>query len=149
MQAFTAKKLLMPTDTFEHPLMLVEHGRILDICDRASGKIPSGASVSELGDVVIAPGYVDLHIHGGAGYDVMDASTEALPTVERLIARHGVTAYFPTTVTASMDTTLRALERLAGAIEKREHKKDNNSDNDEARALPLGIHLEGPFISHE
>ena len=131
MLAFAANRLLTPTDTVEHPLMLVEHGRILEICDRASGKVPSGVSVSDFGDSVIAPGYVDLHIHGGAGYDVMDASTEALPAVERLLARHGVTAYFPTTVTASMDTTLRALERLANAIEKREQKNDkDNNDND-------------------
>src|SRR5271154_5017303 len=99
MLAFSAKRLLTPTDTVEHPLMLVEHGRVVEISDRTAGKIPSGASVSDLGDVVIAPGYVDLHIHGAAGYDVMDAGTEALPAVERLIARHGVTTYFPTTVT--------------------------------------------------
>ena len=148
MQVFTAKHLWTPTDTVEHPLMLVEHGRILEICDRASGKVPSGVSVSDFGDSVIAPGYVDLHIHGGAGFDVMDDTAEALPAVERLLARHGVTAYFPTTVTASMDTTLRALERLANAIEKRAQENDNNKDKGEARALPLGIHLEGPFISH-
>ena len=98
----------------------------------------------DFGDAVIAPGYVDLHIHGSAGYDVMDDSVEALPAIERLIARHGVTSYFPTTVSAPMDATLRALERLATAIEK---CKREGADS-EHRALPLGIHLEGPFISH-
>src|SRR5258707_15321532 len=93
---------------------------------------------------MMAPGYVDLHIHGSAGYDVMDDTVEALPAIEQLLARHGVTSYFPTTVTAPMDTTLHALERLANAIEKRER---NNGDG-KIRALPLGIHLEGPFISH-
>jgi N-acetylglucosamine-6-phosphate deacetylase len=103
--------------------------------------------VSDFGDCVIAPGYVDLHIHGSAGYDVMDDTTEALPAIEQLLARHGVTSYFPTTVTAPMDATLRALERLADAIENRE-QNDNKKDDVKGRPLPLGIHLEGPFISH-
>jgi N-acetylglucosamine-6-phosphate deacetylase len=96
----------------------------------------------------MAPGYVDLHIHGSAGYDVMDDSAEALPAIEQLLARHGVTSYFPTTVTAPMDATLRALERLADAIEKRELERERQNADGKNRALPLGIHLEGPFISH-
>jgi len=144
MLAFTAGRLLTPTDSIEHPLVLVEHGRVVDISTRSSRQVPAGVSTSDFGHSVIAPGYVDLHIHGSAGYDVMDDTAEALPAIEQLLARHGVTSYFPTTVTAPMDTTLRALERLADAVEKRER---NNADG-KIRALPLGIHLEGPFISH-
>ena len=96
----------------------------------------------------MAPGYIDLHVHGGAGYDVMDDAAEALSAIERLLARHGVTSYFPTTVTAPMDATLRALERLANAIEKRERERQQNNPAGASRPLPLGIHLEGPFISH-
>ncbi len=144
MLAFTAGKLLTPTDAVEHPLVLVEQGRVLEISDRSSRQVPAGVSTADFSDSVMAPGYVDLHIHGSAGYDVMDDSAEALPAIEQLLVRHGVTSYFPTTVTAPMDTTLRALERLADAIEKRER----NDANGKCRALPLGIHLEGPFISH-
>jgi N-acetylglucosamine-6-phosphate deacetylase len=144
MLAFTAGRLLTPTDSIEHPLVLVEHGRVVDISTRSSRQVPAGVSTSDFGHSVIAPGYVDLHIHGSAGYDVMDDSAEALPAIEQLLARHGVTSYFPTTVTAPMDTTLRALERLADAMEQRER---SNADG-KIRALPLGIHLEGPFISH-
>jgi len=144
MLAFTAGRLLTPTDSIEHPLVLVEQGRVVDISARSGRQVPAGVSVSDFADNVIAPGYVDLHIHGNAGYDVMDDTADALPAIEQLLARHGVTSYFPTTVTAPMDTTLRALERLANAIEKRER---NNADG-KIRALPLGIHLEGPFISH-
>lgn len=144
MLAFTAGRLLTPTDSIEHPLVLVEHGRVVDISTRSSRQVPAGVSTSDFGHSVIAPGYIDLHIHGSAGYDVMDDTAEALPAIEQLLARHGVTSYFPTTVTAPMDTTLRALERLAEAVEKRER----NNANGKIRALPLGIHLEGPFISH-
>jgi N-acetylglucosamine-6-phosphate deacetylase len=144
MLAFTAGRLWTPTNAIEHPLVLVEQGRVLEISPRNSRQVPAGVSTSEFRDGVMAPGYVDLHIHGSAGYDVMDDTAEALPAIEQLLARHGVTSYFPTTVTAPMDTTLRALERLADAIEVREQ----NSPDGKSRAVPLGIHLEGPFISH-
>ena len=148
MLAFTAGRLLTPTDAVEHPLMLVEQGRIVDISPRSSRLVPAGVSTADFGNSVMAPGYVDLHIHGSAGYDVMDDATEALPAIEQLLARHGVTSYFPTTVTAPMDATLRALERLADAIEKRELDLERQNSDGKIRALPLGIHLEGPFISH-
>ncbi len=150
MLAFAAVRLLTPTEAVEHPLVLVDEGRVLEISARSSRLLPAGVSVSDFGEGVMAPGYVDLHIHGSAGYDVMDDSAEALPAVERLLARHGVTSYFPTTVTAPMDATLRALERLANAIERRERdcERTNKNEEGENRARPLGIHLEGPFISH-
>ncbi len=144
MLAFAAARLLTPTDSVEHPLVLVDEGRVFEIQTQSSRQISAAISISDFGDSIIAPGYVDLHIHGSAGYDVMDDDTEALPAIERLLTRHGVTSYFPTTVSAPVDATLRALERLAEAIERRE---SNNKDG-ERRARPLGIHLEGPFISH-
>ena len=150
MLAFTAGKLLTPTGAIERPLVLIDEGRVLESSSRTSRQLPAGVSVSDFGDAVMAPGYLDLHIHGSAGFDVMDDDARALPAIEQLLARHGVTSYFPTTVTAPMDTILRALERLASAIEKRERdfeRKDRNADGTD-RARPLGIHLEGPFISH-
>src|SRR5271165_2627446 len=152
MLAFTAGRLLTPTDAVEHPLVLVELGRFLEISASNSQQISADVPLSDFGNSVIAPGYVDLHIHGSAGYDVMDDSVEALPAIEQLLARHGVTSYFPTTVTAPVDITLRALERLANAIEDREsdrkqHHQQAHGDRD-SRARPLGIHLEGPFLSH-
>jgi N-acetylglucosamine-6-phosphate deacetylase len=93
-------------------------------------------------DAVLVPGYIDLHIHGGAGYDVMSADDGGLIAIETHLARHGVTGYLPTTVTAPVDETLWALERLADGIEKSHHRPE------EGRAQALGIHLEGPFLSH-
>ena len=152
MLVFTAGRLLTPTDALDHPLVLVEQGRVLEICCRSSRQVPAGVSVFDLGNDIMAPGYVDLHLHGSAGYDVMDDSAEALPAIEQLLIRHGVTSYFPTTVTAPMDITLRALERLADAIETRERHLEQDLErqnaHDKNRAFPLGIHLEGPFISH-
>jgi N-acetylglucosamine-6-phosphate deacetylase len=146
MLAFTAQRLLTPAAIIEQPLLLVDDGRIVEMALRSSLAVPFGVSVVDFGKGMIAPGYIDLHLHGSAGFDVMDDSAEALPAIEHLLARHGVTTYFPTTVTAPMDRTLRAIDRLADAIEKRERNSNNNDG--ECRAIPLGIHLEGPFISH-
>jgi N-acetylglucosamine-6-phosphate deacetylase len=152
MLAFTAAKLLTPNDTLERPLLLVDQGHVVEIADYADRQLSPGVSVTDFGDSVIAPGYVDIHIHGSSGYDVMDDAPEALPAIERLLTRHGVTSYFPTTVTAPIDTILRALERLADAIEKCEQDCEitpgQKKSNRAGRAMPLGIHLEGPFISH-
>jgi N-acetylglucosamine-6-phosphate deacetylase len=71
----------------------------------------------------------------------MEAGADALPPIEKLLASHGVSSYFPTTVTAPLDATLSALGRLADAIESTQTSGD-------PRARPRGIHLEGPFISH-
>jgi len=139
----TAARLITPLEEIERPLVFVEDGVITEVRSQTSREIPAGLRVTDLGDVILAPGFIDIHIHGGAGYDVMKADPAALPAVERLLWLHGVTSYVPTTVTAPVDLTLAALERLADAIEA-----GGNSGDGELRARPEGIHLEGPFISH-
>ena len=144
MIALTAARLFAPPDLIEQPLLLLEDGKMIETASRSSRELPRCRTV-DLGDVMLAPAFVDLHIHGGAGHDVMESSDTALPAVETLIARHGVSSYFPTTVTAPVEQLLGALERLAAAIEMSERQPAN----DNLRARPLGIHLEGPFISHQ
>jgi N-acetylglucosamine-6-phosphate deacetylase len=98
----------------------------------------------DFADAILAPGFVDIHMHGGAGLDVMRASPADLPHLNRFLTTHGVTGYFPTTVAAPLDQTYRALESLAGVIEV-----GPVSSNGAVEARPLGIHLEGPFLSHK
>jgi len=139
----TATRLYTPLEEIERPLIFVDDGMITEVRSQTSREIPAGSPVADLGDVILAPGFIDIHIHGGAGHDVMKADPTALPAVERLLRLHGVTSYVPTTVTAPVDLTLAALERLADAIEA-----GGDSGDGELRARPVGIHLEGPFISH-
>ena len=101
----------------------------------------------EHSDSILAPGFLDIHIHGGAGFDAMRASLAELPYLNNFLATHGVTGYFPTTVAAPLDETCDALERLADAIEAGENHRTDSSKPIQAR--PLGIHLEGPFLSHK
>jgi N-acetylglucosamine-6-phosphate deacetylase len=142
MIAVSANHLHTPTEIVEQPLVLCEQGRIVEVSSRSAKQLPSGARLVDFGDAVLAPGFIDIHIHGGGGHDVMEDDTASLPAVEGLIAEHGVTGYLPTTVTASLDPTLAALDRLATAVESASSGKKS------WRARPLGIHLEGPFISH-
>ncbi len=142
MIAFTAKSLLTPLERIVHPVVMVEGGMIHSVAPRDHKEVPSATNVIDLGDAVIVPGFIDIHIHGGAGYDVMRADTSGFEALEQSLSRHGVSAYFPTTVTAPVDAILSSLERLANEIEDAAKRKPSN------RAVPLGIHLEGPFISH-
>lgn len=137
-----ARELFTPIERVERPLLFLEDGVVVSVSSSDSREIPRGVPVVDLGDSTLAPGFIDMHIHGGAGHDVMEGSADALPAVEKLLCQHGVTTYFPTTVTAPVDQTLAALERLADAIEK------NGEVGGDGRAKPAGIHLEGPFISH-
>lgn len=143
MIAFTANCLFTPLERVEQPLLLVDKA-IVEVGSRASRQIPQGIRVLDFGDALIAPGFVDIHIHGGAGHDVMLADPSGLAAVERLLFKHGVTSYFPTTVTAPADQTWSALDRLANAIESAAREGGSR----EERAQPIGIHLEGPFLSH-
>jgi N-acetylglucosamine-6-phosphate deacetylase len=146
--AITANTLFTPLDRIEQPLLLVEDGVIVEVTSRVRREVPKNCRALDFGDGILAPGFVDIHIHGGAGHDVMEAGADALPPVERLLAAHGVTSYFPTTVTAPVDATLSALARLADAIEAAARGPQSNPQTGEPRARPMGIHLEGPFISH-
>ena len=144
MIAFTASSLYTPLEEIQEPLLLVEGGTITEVCSRRGKEIPDGVKLVDFGDAVLAPGYVDIHLHGGSGIDVMLAAQSDLPRLGKFLTRHGVTGYFPTTVAAPLDKTCAALERLADAIEAAK-----NAHNSEPEAQPLGIHLEGPFLSHK
>jgi N-acetylglucosamine-6-phosphate deacetylase len=122
-------------------MVVVEDGLIASIQSRGSMEPPSGAPHLDFPGLTLAPGLIDVHVHGGAGHDVMENNPSALHAIQRHMARHGVTSYLPTTVTAPLDNILRALEHLGKAITA-------NRDGLKNGARPLGIHLEGPFISH-
>ncbi len=144
MIALTAKLLYTPLERIERPVVLIEDGIVAAISSRNAGEVPAFARLADLGDATLAPGFIDLHIHGAMGHDVMAANRDGLEVMERFLAQHGVTGYFPTTVTAAMDVTLAALQRLADAIEAAEKSPQGAVPN----ARPLGIHIEGPFLSH-
>jgi len=84
----------------------------------------------------IAPGLIDVHIHGCAGEDFMEGGSHALQTMAEHVAGSGVTGFLPSTVTASRAKTRRAAETVA-------------SYNSDRGAEVLGIHLEGPYLNEQ
>ncbi|HYM10690.1 MAG TPA: N-acetylglucosamine-6-phosphate deacetylase [Bryobacterales bacterium] len=137
--AFLASTVYTP-DPIPGGVLLVEDGRIAAVGTREQVSIPKGAQVVQLGEASIAPGFIDIHVHGAGGRDLMEPVREAADTVSRALARHGTTSYYATTVTAPAADTLQTLEFLAGYIAEREGANV-------PAAQPLGIHMEGPYIS--
>ena len=138
----TAAKLWDGHQLIEHPLVRIDDCRITSITsERLSA---SHAGILDFPDATLAPAFFDVHIHGAAGHDVMEATPEALGAICAFLAIRGTGSFLATTVTAPLSATLRAVEGLAKLIE--------NPDlipGQKTNARPIGIHLEGPFLSHK
>ena len=136
--AITAEKLWDGTNLLDHPVVVVEDGRIDSIGTRAASELPGPVRIFEYPGATLSPAFLDVHIHGSAGHDVMEATPEALTAIGGFLASHGTGSFLATTVTASLDATLRALSGLANLLAQ---------PPAQAQARLLGIHLEGPFLS--
>lgn len=110
----------------------IADGKIIEIAQ----KISQQAEVEIDGqEQYVMPGFIDMHIHGSAGVDTMDATQEALHTMAKSLAKEGVTGFLATTMTQKPESIEQALLNIA--------EFENNEDEAEL----LGIHVEGPFIS--
>ena len=119
----------------ERPAVVIDDGVIAGIFSQEQAELPEGRHV-ELPESTLIPALFDVHIHGSGGHDVMEATESALNHIGNFLVRRGVGAYCATTVTAPLDSLLRSLNGLAKLM---------HAPLDGAR--PVGIHLEGPFLS--
>jgi N-acetylglucosamine-6-phosphate deacetylase len=131
----TAKRLLTPLEVFDNPVVVIEDDTIASLGARSGVELPAGRHVA-FPECTLIPALFDVHIHGSGGHDVMEATESALGHIGTFLARRGVGAYLATTVTAPLESLLRSLSGLAKLMLK---------PHDGAR--PMGIHLEGPFLS--
>src|SRR5947209_13531045 len=118
----TAERLLTPVESIKSPVVVIEDERITAVGGRSTMELPSGRHLDFPG-CVLAPGLIDIHIHGGAGHDVMEADAPGLAAMENGLLRSGVTAYVPTTVTAPMERLLSSLDRLGKYISRSEERR--------------------------
>jgi N-acetylglucosamine-6-phosphate deacetylase len=135
-------RALTPTTEIRDAGILIRDDAIEAIGLRSGMTLPAGAQEIRAADKTAVPGFIDVHIHGAGGHDVMEGTAEALRSITRKVSEYGTTSLVATTVTASTDQTLLAVEGIAGYIKQQ-------YETDEPRAEILGIHLEGPFISKE
>lgn len=135
----TAEALFDGTRLTRHPVVVVEDGRIASVSAREAAELPRDGEVLDFPGATLGPAFFDVHIHGAAGHDVMDAAPQFPETMGRFLASRGTGAYLATTVTAPLDRTLKAVSALAKVVEEGPVI---------GQARPIGIHLEGPFLSH-
>src|SRR5438876_6575180 len=137
-----AGKAITPKGEIPDVGILIRDGEIETIGPRSAMELPAGAEEIQASEYTAIPGFVDVHIHGAGGHDVMEADKTALGTITGRLAAFGTTSILATTVTASADDTCRSVEGIAKYI-------SGQYQTSEARAEILGIHFEGPFLSKE
>ena len=132
--------LILPN---EHGRFVAQTDLVLCYDERITRIVPAAEFTAEGVDKVIdaagayvAPGFVNVHIHGCDGADTMDEDADALGKIAAFQARTGVTSFLPTTMTCAYDAVERALDRIRRAMTEKPHG-----------ARILGSHMEGPFIS--
>ncbi|MBI3934893.1 MAG: N-acetylglucosamine-6-phosphate deacetylase [Acidobacteria bacterium] len=133
--------MFTPLEVLDDALLLIEDGVIRAIGSRDAVVVPPAARLVELGDKILAPGFIDVHIHGGAGHDVMEGTRDAVEAVARSVFEHGTTSFVPTTLSAKPEVLTKSLRGLRSVL------ASWNTGGGEPLAAPLGIHLEGPFLS--
>lgn len=127
-------KIMTPYRIISHGTVLITGSKIVAVTEN-DVDVDDGTAI-DAGGHYIALGFIDIHVHGGGGYDFMDGSEEAFLTVTETYARYGTTAIFPTTLNAEIGALMRTL----GIYEK------VNTEN-KGRATLMGIHFEGPYFA--
>lgn len=98
--------------------------------------LPKCEEIIDASGNFVSPGFIDMHVHGSGGYDVMDGTFQALSVISSVLAQNGVTGFLPTTMTMSEEKIYASLDNI------RLHMKNKING-----AKILGAHMEGPFIN--
>jgi len=134
--AIDAGTLFTPDVEHSPGRIIIEDELIADVGPAERIPVPPTATKIDTGNMIVVPGFIEPHIHGCGGVDVMEGTYEALNTVSRVLAHHGTTSFLPTTVSSSVEVLTSAVQGIGKLI-----------GETFAGARPLGIHLEGPFIN--
>ena len=118
----------------DNQYILIENGLVAEITDQPQANVP----IIELGNLRVLPGFLDLHIHGREGCDIMDGKRESIEQISSSLAQHGVVGFLGTTVTSTWDITLAAFAAVGQAYE---HQPKG--------AQVLGAYNEGLFFTED
>ena len=120
-------------DKIQNRVLVIAEKKIQDITD----SVPCGMETLDAQGCYIAPGFINLHIHGLKGNDIMDGSFNAMNYISKELAKSGVTTFLATTSNDSRERTKQAIKEIGNSMVRVEGAKI------------AGIHMEGPFISRE
>lgn len=135
--AIVSDKLVLPGGIDGFGYLMVEDGAF----GQVSVERPEGIRIVDRIGCWVAPGFVDTHIHGFVGHDVMDCDPAGITTICEALAREGTTSWLATTLTAGVDTTAEACASVAAAV------KAQREDPTFVGTCTQGIFLEGPFFT--
>ena len=144
-------RIVLPERTLDAASLLIEDGSIARILD-SSGAMSHAESIIDLNGCMLFPGFIDLHIHGAIGVDVMNASAKDLGKVAEFLARKGLTAWMPTLVPVPAEEYERAVEAIGELIEAQNEEQAGSlrsKDRSQVGARAVGVHYEGPFVNAE
>lgn len=127
-------RLITQVGIISHGRILIEQNRIAGLSDHAENG-GNTLQIDARGNY-ISPGFIDMHVHGGGGYDFMDGNEKAFLEVANTHARYGTTAMLPTTLSGSRENLLDTLNAYKLALDKNEYGSQF-----------LGLHLEGPYFA--
>ncbi|MDT8898125.1 N-acetylglucosamine-6-phosphate deacetylase [Thermanaerothrix sp. 4228-RoL] len=127
--------LYTPTQCYKPGRLLIAEGRILAVGTPEQVSAPAGTPVLDAQDLIVTPGWLELQINGGFGFDFTENPT-TIWEVARQLPRYGVTAFLPTIVTSPLSQVEAALETWKAG-----------PPPDFRGATPLGWHIEGPFLN--
>lgn len=127
-------KLIHPNRIIDPAVLILKNGKIDAILEEDI-EIPDALSIDVQGKY-IAPGFIDIHVHGGGGADFMDGTIDAFLKVAETHAKYGTTAMVPTTLTSGKDELIRTLKIYEEA----------NLINDKGASF-IGMHIEGPYFA--
>ncbi len=132
--------IILPDRVLRDGVVVCNDDRITAVGRRDEIPIPAGVNVIDSEGGFIAPGYVDIHVHGGAGADFMDGTSEAVIVATRAHAKHGTTSIFPTTTTGSS-------QQIAAMLQACKSVRDRWQVSDGARIA--GAHFYGPYFAED
>lgn len=127
-------KIITPHRMLTNGVVIIDGDKIVEVNEK-NIEIPTATTLDAKGNY-IAPGFIDIHVHGGGGHDFMDATVEAFLKIAELHAKYGTTAMLPTTLSGTKEEMLKALRAYDEA----------NTKNSKGAQF-IGMHLEGPYFA--
>ncbi len=138
--AFVNGTVVLPDRLLHDGMVCCEDSKIISVGQR--GPLSDDVEIMDAKGGVIAPGFIDLHVHGGAGADFMDGTPEAVISVCAAHLRHGTTTIFPTTTTGSFLQIMDMINACAVASQQL-------SQSPSRAARIAGVHLYGPYFAED